>query len=327
MATTITEPAPGPAGAPSGPAADIAVVIPHYEDPDRLARCLDALAREDLGGAEVVVVDNASPTAPPPDALKAAHPFARFVTEPVKGAAAARNRGVAETAAPHLLFLDCDCVPRAGWLAAARAARGAAPLVAGEVAVFDEGPGPRSGAEAFETVFAFRVRDYVERQGFAVTANLLAERAVFDAVGGFRGGVSEDVEWTRRAVAAGYPLAFREDMAVGHPTRGDWPALEKKWRRMTDEMWGLRRETAGGAMGGAAAARLGWAARALLMPPSVIAHLPRVLASDRLASRAERRRAAATLARLRLARMRWMLRQAASPAPSASPAPRPQRGG
>ena len=308
MATTITE------ATRAGAAPEIAVVIPHYEDLERLARCLGALAGEDLSGTEVVVVDNASPVSPPPDALKAAHPLVRFVTEFEKGAAAARNRGVAETSAPHLLFLDCDCVPRAGWLAAARAARGTAPLVAGEVEVFDEGTGRlaggRTGAEAFETVFAFKVRDYVERKGFAVTANLLVERAVFVAIGGFRGGVSEDVEWTRRAVAAGYRLVFREDMAVGHPTRGDWPALERKWRRMTEEMWGLRRAEAG-----PAGARLHWAGRALLMPASALAHLPRVLRSDRLASGAERRRAAATLLRLRIARMGWMLRQAASPAP------------
>ena len=323
---TTTEPDPDHAGAAPNEAADtathgaggpeIAVVIPHYEDPMRLARCLEALAREDLSGVEVVVVDNASPTAPPPDALKAAHPFARFVTEPEKGAAAARNRGVAETVAPNLLFIDADCVPCPGWIAAARRAVGAAPLVGGHVGTFDETPPPRSGAEAFEAVFAFDFKTYIERKGFSGAGNLLTTRAVFDAVGGFQGGVSEDVEWTRRAVAAGHPLIYRADMAVVHPTRQDWAALERKWRRMTDETWGLHRQERG--RGGAA--RLRWAGRALLMPASVLAHLPRVMASGRLASGAERRRAAATLLRLRLARMGWMLRQAAAP-------DRPGRGG
>ena len=57
------------------------------------------------------------------------------------------------------------------------------------------------------------------------------------------------------------------------------------------------------------------------MPASVLAHLPRVMGSDRLASGAERRRAAGTLARLRLVRMRWMLRQAAGPGPRAPATP------
>ena len=296
-------------GAASGGTPEIAVVIPHYEDPARLARCLEALAREDLLGVEVVVVDNASPTAPPPDALKAAHPQVRFLVEAEKGAAAARNRGVASTRAPNLLFIDADCVPCPGWIAAARRAIGTAPLVGGHVGTFDETPPPRSGAEAFEAVFAFNFKDYIERKGFSGAGNLLTTRAVFDAVGGFRGGVSEDVEWTRRAVAAGHPLIYRADMAVVHPTRQDWEALERKWRRMTGEMWALHRESRG------PGARLHWAGRALLMPASALAHLPRVLRSDRLASGAERRRAAATLLRLRIARMGWMLRQAASPAP------------
>ena len=299
-------------GAPSvaaGGAPTVAVIIPHYEDPERLARCLEALAREDLSGVEVAVVDNASPTAPPPEALKAAHPHVRFLVEAEKGAAAARNRGVAETAAPNLLFIDSDCVPCPGWIAAARRAIGAAPLVGGHVGTFDETPPPRSGAEAFEAVFAFDFQDYIERKGFSGAGNLLTTRAVFDAVGGFRGGVSEDREWTRRAVAAGHPLIYRAEMAVVHPTRQDWGALERKWRRMTSEMWELHREDAGGG----ARARLLWAGRALLMPASVLAHLPRVMGSDRLASGAERRRAAATLLRLRIARMGWMLRQAAAP--------------
>ena len=325
MATTTTERADAPdaasgrAPAPSG-AAEIAVVIPHYEDPVRLARCLEALAREDLSGVEVVVVDNASPTAPPPPDLRAAHPAVRFLEEPEKGAAAARNRGVAETGAPHLLFIDSDCVPCPGWIAAARRAIGAAPLVGGHVGTFDETPPPRSGAEAFEAVFAFDFQDYIERKGFSGAGNLLTTRAVFDAVGGFRSGVSEDLEWTRRAVAAGHPLVYRAEMAVVHPTRRDWPALERKWRRMTDEMWGLHFEEGGGGT----AARLRWAARALLMPASVLAHLPRVMGSGRLASGAERRRAVGTLARLRLARMRWMLRQAVGPGPR--PAAGAQRG-
>ena len=305
---TTTEDGRPAAGSASG-APEIAVIIPHYEDPVRLARCLGALAREDLSGVEVAVVDNASPTAPPPEALRAAHPGVRFLEEPEKGAAAARNRGVAETSAPHLLFLDADCVPCPGWIAAARRAIGAAPLVGGHVGTFDETPPPRSGAEAFEAVFAFDFRDYIERKGFSGAGNLLTTRAVFDAVGGFRGGVSEDVEWTRRAVAAGHPLIYRADMAVVHPTRQDWEALERKWRRMTGEMWGLHRQERGPGAG----ARLRWAGRALLMPASVLAHLPRVLRSDRLASAAERRGAAATLLRLRLARMAWMLRQATSP--------------
>jgi GT2 family glycosyltransferase len=295
-ATAPAETAP-PGTAPPG----TAVVIPHYNDVTRLLRCLAALLPQTDAATEVVVVDNGSSDSLAP--VRAAFPGLRIVAEPAKGAAAARNRGVAETAAPLLAFLDCDCLPAADWLAAARTAlaRRGADVVGGRVEVFDETAGPRSGAQAFEAVFAFDNRGYVERMGFSVTANLVTRRDVFAAVGPFRGGVSEDSDWCRRATARGFRLAYDAALRVGHPSRGDWPALRRKWRRLTAERFALD--------GGGARGRALWAARALLMPASVVAHAPRVLRHPALAA-GERARALATLARLRLARMGWMLGQA-----------------
>ena len=39
---------------------EVAVIIPHYNDVDRLLRCLDALMSQAGEGVEVVVADNAS---------------------------------------------------------------------------------------------------------------------------------------------------------------------------------------------------------------------------------------------------------------------------
>lgn len=296
-------PAAGPA---TGPA--LAVIIPHYNDAARLAACLGALAPQiaAAGAAvEAVVVDNDSPG--DLSALGAAHPWARFVTEPRKGAAAARNRGVAETAAPALVFLDCDCVPAADWLATALGlvptlGPGGSELIGGRVDTFDETPPPRSGAEAFETVFAFNQRRYVEEMGFSVTANLLTTRAVFADTGPLVVGLSEDVDWCRRATAKGHRLAYAEALRVSHPTRGDWEALARKWRRTTLEGFHLN--------GTDPAARAKWAARALAVAASGFAHQPKVLGSAKL-SGSEKLAAAGMLLRLRLARAGWMLGQAA----------------
>ena len=180
------------------------VIIPHYNDSARLGRCLDALRAQDRAGVDVVVVDNGSTE--PLDQAKAANPDVRFVTEPGKGAARARNRGVAESRAEAIIFLDADCVPQPDWLAAARRAAGSADIVGGAIDVFDETPPPRSGAEAFETVFAFNYKDYIERKGFSVTANLVTTRTVFEAVGPFTNGLSEDAEWWRLTKACGSPI-------------------------------------------------------------------------------------------------------------------------
>ncbi|MCB2124942.1 MAG: glycosyltransferase [Rhodobacteraceae bacterium] len=280
------------------------VIIPHYNDSARLGRCLDALRAQDRAGVDVVVVDNGSTE--PLDQAKAANPDVRFVTEPGKGAARARNRGVAESRAEAIIFLDADCVPQPDWLAAARRAAGSADIVGGAIDVFDETPPPRSGAEAFETVFAFNYKDYIERKGFSVTANLVTTRTVFEAVGPFTNGLSEDAEWCFRARAMGYRLALDEGMRVAHPTRSNWPALVRKWRRIVREMYALHRQAHPGPTG-----RLLWFARALAMAASWLPHLPKILFSPRLNGAGERLRGAATLIRLRLVRSWWMLRQVA----------------
>ncbi|MDE3080112.1 MAG: glycosyltransferase family 2 protein, partial [Paracoccaceae bacterium] len=108
-----------------------AVVIPHYNYTVRLRRCLDALMAGGLAGVEVVVVDNGSTE--PLGTLVADYPAVRFVIEPEKGAAPARNRGVAETVAPLLLFIDSDCVPAPDRVARARAVSGRADVIGGRV--------------------------------------------------------------------------------------------------------------------------------------------------------------------------------------------------
>nr|AIA93395.1 CAZy families GT2 protein [uncultured Sphingomonas sp.] len=101
----------------------------------------------------------------------------------------------------------------------------------------------------------------------------------------------------------GYGLQADARLRVGHPSRSDWPALRKKWLRMTREGYGVN--------GTSGKARLRWGLRALAMPFSALAHAPKILRSDRLADNGERLRGTMTLFRLRLARMVWMLRQAA----------------
>ena len=220
-------------GAGRGEGPDLAVIIPHHDDLTRLARCLGALMPQVDAGVEVVVVDNASALSPA--AVCAVHPGVRLVIEGARGAAHARNRGLAETHAPLIAFLDCDCVPAADWIRAVRAAAARGDLVGGRIELFDETPPPRNGAQAFEAVFAFDNRTYVERRKFSVTANLVTRRDVAVATGPFVHGLSEDLDWCRRAVAQGFRLVYDDRLRVAHPSRGDWVALRRKWRRLTVE--------------------------------------------------------------------------------------------
>ena len=283
------------------PAPRHAVIIPHFNDVTRLARCLAALETQDRDGVEVVVADNNS-TADLSE-IRARFGWARIVIQPEPGAGLARNLGVAQTTAPWLFFIDSDCLPAPDWLAQAKRIAAGDPraVTGGRVDVFDETPPPRSGAEAFETVFAFKMERYLREEAFLGAGNLVVSRAVFEATGGFRGAVSEDVDWSRRAAATGFRLAYDDALAAGHPSRSDWPALARKWRRTTQEAYLLRRAEGRG--------QGGWLLKALAMPFSALVHAPQLLRDGRLGA-TERLSGLATLVRLRVARMVWMLRLA-----------------
>ena len=284
-------------------AAQVAVIIPHHEDPVRLARCLAALTTAPgRAAAEILVVDNGSAADLAP--LRARFPAVRFVVEHERGAAAARNRGMVETRAPRLAFLDADCLPAQDWLdrAATLPLPGGDGLLGGRIDTFDETPPPRSGAQAFEAVFAFRQAAYVRRKGFSVTANLVVSRRAAEATGPMRPGLSEDMDWCHRARAAGFALAYAPDLVVAHPTRADRAALVAKWRRLVREAHALHQARGGG--------RLGWALRALAMPAIALWQAPQVLRAPQLSGWGERGGALRTLAAMRLRRGWWMLGQA-----------------
>lgn len=274
----------------------ISVVIPHYRDVERLRLCLDALGRQSYPSEnfEVVVADNNSPEGTA-DLEAAIDGRARLVVIPEKGAGPARNGGVAASRGEILAFTDSDCIPHAEWLAEGVRALDRADFVGGQVEVLVSDPSRMSGVEAFERVFAFDIEDYVVRKGFSVTANLICPRTVFDCVGGFRTGVSEDIEWSHRAREKGFKLGFAPRAVVGHPARHDWEELSGKWSRVNGQIFQLHKERRFG--------RLSWLVRSLVLPLSAIAHTPRVLLSSQLTTRSQRLAAIKVLYKLRLWRL------------------------
>lgn len=279
----------------------VSVVVPHYHDLAGLDACLSALGAQILpaGRFEIVVADNNSPEGA--EAVEACiKGRARLTVVTEKGAGPARNGGVAEARGEILAFTDSDCIPDPAWLTEGLAALERFDFVGGGMRVLVGDATRPTPTEAFELVFAFDNAAYVRDKGFTVTANLFCPRRVFDAVGGFRVGVSEDVEWCQRATGAGYRLGYAPAALVGHPARKDWPELERKWRRMAHEGFLLAAEGRGG--------RLAWLARALAMPVSAVAHTPKVLMSSALPSWSARLGALGVLYRSRFWRMRENIR-------------------
>ncbi len=274
----------------------VTVVIPHYNDLVGLDRCLTALTAQTLpaGQCAIIVADNGSPQGAEAVATVLAG-RAQLVIAPERGAGPARNAGVAAATTPLLAFIDADCVAEPQWLEAGLAGLTQYDFCGGPVHVLIDHSGPLDPAEAFERVFAFDNASYVRDKGFTGSGNLFTSRAVFDAVGGFGVGLSEDLDWSHRARAKGYRLGYVPAAAIGHPARHNWAELRHKWLRIQSETFGLHAPTAGH--------RLRWLARSWAMPLSIAVHLPRVWQSPRLSTRQQRWAATRGLVRQRL--WRW----------------------
>ena len=214
----------------------ISVLIPVYRDWQPLADCLQALSRQDWPATdfEVLVINN--DTAPPAAEL-ALPPGVTLLQAPQGHSYAARNAGLAVARGQVLAFTDADCRPEPGWLSAGWAALEQGADLAGGAVRID--PARRGLIADHDRAFAFQQQAYVAHGG-AVTANLFVRRAVFEAIGRFNAGLQSggDFEFCRRAVAAGWRLAYADTAEVTHPPRDSVAALLRKNRRVA---CGLRR--------------------------------------------------------------------------------------
>ncbi len=255
----------------------VSVIVPHYQDLEGLKLCLHALERQTLPREdfEIVVADNASPIGIEAVTAVVAD-RARLVVCQEKGAGPNRNAAVAIARSQTLAFIDSDCQAEPDWLRAGLEGLASFDFVGGKVVVLVDDPARMTSTEAFESVFAFDFETYIRRKGFTGAGNMLCSRSVFDQVGGFSNGVSEDVEWSHRATAAGFRLGYVAEAVVGHPARRTWAELRTKWVRVNLETFLLYLHNGRG--------RVGWIARCLALPLSAVVHTPKVLFSRQLPS-------------------------------------------
>lgn len=277
----------------------VSVVIPHFNDLANLRVCYSRIMQQawPIDRLELIIADNNSSCGL--DAVREAVPNALVVPAPVQGAGAARNAGIAASHGEVLALIDSDCVADLNWIVEGVKALEQFDFIGGRVLTTALAPDRPNAVEAYEKVFNFNFRRYIERVGFTGTGNMFVRRKVFDKVGGFRLVVSEDVEWCFRARAMGYRLGYAPFAIVSHPARRSWQELRRRWVRIQDEHYALAKERAHG--------RILFALKALLMPISVAPHAMKVLLSPQLPNPLSRLGAIVVLARLRLWRTYRML--------------------
>jgi glycosyltransferase involved in cell wall biosynthesis len=253
--------------------ASVSIILPHYNDLANLKICLSLLDQQTFPRSrfEIIIAENNSACGM--DAVvEACGPGVKVIHAATQGAAEARNAGIRASSGTILAFIDSDCRPSPQWLERGVAALAKADLAGGRVDVDVVDPAHPTAVEAFEKIFAFDYRRYIEKEGFALTANMFAPRAIFDSVGNFRAGYAEDVDWGKRASKMGYSWICASDSIVSHPARRDWNELTKKWRRLVRESFvGIQEQPSW---------RAKWLGRTLLMPISPFFHISNVFQTE-----------------------------------------------
>ncbi len=281
---------------------EVSVVIPHLNQRGHLETCLASLDQQTLPATsfEILVVDNGS--AIRPDDVIARHPRARLFTEATPGPGPARNTGVAHAAGKIIAFIDADCRAHADWLRTAVDRIRTEPvnsILGGDVRIWHEPKRSMTAVEAYESVFAYLFKHYIERRGFSGTGNLVLHRRDFHVVGPFAGiGIAEDMEWGHRACAAGFTFRYVPEMIVFHPARESFRELRVKWDRHIRHYINMAR--------GKPLWRLRWTAKALAVLVSPLVDCFKVLTSDRLQGAVNRVKALLILVAIRSYRA-WIM--------------------
>jgi len=214
---------------------ELSIVIPTYNRPKVLKECLTALSRQDfpLERIEVIVVDDCSDKRT--EGLETVNGLKiKYLRQDRnKGPSAARNRGLKESQARIVAFLDDDCTPAKDW--------------AGKIIEYHR-KYPEEGAiqgamnplqkNLFGLVWKINFDSIVEK-GFItgnrkyvniLGGNVSFKRNVFYGIGGYNEALrtGEDLDLLFRLQDAGINILFASDILADHCCQRDIFSFAKK---------------------------------------------------------------------------------------------------
>jgi glycosyltransferase involved in cell wall biosynthesis len=279
----------------------VSIIIPHLNQPDFLLRCLQSINAQTYGQGllDIIVVDNGSSNLPTEICNR--FPNVKLLTEATPGPGPARNKGIDAAQTELLAFIDADCIAHPNWLAALTAAlqTSGTDIVGGDVRIAYEDPNNLTALEAYESVFAYRQQEYIEKKGFSGTGNLATTLKIMREVGPFRGiEVAEDRDWGNRALMQAKKIVYVSDMIVSHPARKNFDELVRKWDRHTSHDF---EEISRTMMG-----KFNWMLRTAMVAASSVIDCYKIFRSSRISEMQSRLKACTILFRIRMYRARHM---------------------
>ncbi len=203
----------------------VSVVVPTYNRPTSIERCLDSLAalKFDQGEYEVIVVDDGSKQPPVSAVARLAKLMnVRLLERPHAGPAAARNAGASEARGELLAFTDDDCQPEPDWLMGLvrEASLGPPRAVGGwTVNALDASAFSEASQLLVDYLYSYFNVD-PSRATFLTSNNMLVPRAEFERLGGFDEtfplAAAEDRDFCARWVSEGHEMVLTREARIHH---------------------------------------------------------------------------------------------------------------
>lgn len=216
----------------------VSVIIPVYNNPEGLKKCLISLENQTYPQSlyEVIVVDNGSDEDIKEVVSQFSQAFASYESQP--GSYFARNKGLLLAKGDVIAFTDSDCIPALNWIEKGVVNLLQAPncgLVAGKIELFFKNPDQPTAVEYYDSLMmGLPQKQFIEESRYGATANLFTFKSVFDKVGPFEQTLksSGDREWGQRVFSSGYKQIYTDEVCVAHPARYSLEELRKKVFRL-----------------------------------------------------------------------------------------------
>lgn len=202
----------------------LSIIIPTYNRPESLKRCLDSLAELDMvsggGDLEIIVVDDGSN--PPCEILVPAWPAGRrcqFLRQENRGPAAARNHGAENASGRFLAFFDDDCRAPPDWFTTVARSLDERVMIGGTTR--NMATGIFSDASQILVNYLYRRFNHQgERVRFLTSNNMIVPARMFREVNGFSElfpkAAAEDRDFCDRWLRVGHEIRHVPEIVVNH---------------------------------------------------------------------------------------------------------------
>lgn len=208
------------------------VIIPTYNRPEALQRCLKGFLNLDYADWELIVVNDGGE-----EPLIDVRLPVRVINASHAGPAAARNAGAALATGEYLAFTDDDCVPAVDWLHqydVALEETGYVALGGGWINPYPENT-PAEAAQVYMEFLRGYFRDIHDNVLLLPSNNVVYRRDIFESLGGFDESfplaAAEDLDLSYRIVAAGHRQGYAPAAKIYHYHRNTYRGyLRQQWR-------------------------------------------------------------------------------------------------